>query len=875
MRLLLALALVIAAALCLWLFVFDGPGGSGRGTQHGDEASLLEGTISHPSSSTKDADGPVLFASGQRRTGPGALQGVVKWFGSGEPAAGMRVTATGTGRKREPIDASATTDAQGGFALSQVAATDELTVRVAAGTEHERIVLAVVEPGSVADLGVIWLGERGSITGRVTDAEGHPVEGATVAVHPSLGGWIELAGRFFDLFAKLDEVPKPDHETTTDAQGRFVVENVAPGIQVVVARAAGFAPVSKDVVKPAGTAPKPVHLMLPAGMRVHGVVVDAKGNGIADARVVAVHQADILKGLVARTLVATDGVGAFELTAPPGVDDDLALFVAARGYPSAFFDGEDIGKPLRLVLRRGTSVDLRVLMGTAGQPLGGAEVVMFCEGDDEGTKFALFALTDADGRAHLEAAPGKAQMVLVRHEEVGQAMFAPGGGGSVTVDDATFEAGENKCLVRVVVGTPLTGVVRTTEGEPIAGARVRVMAGLGGSGGDVVTGPDGAYTMVVQRDSVFGVLATAPGRVQSPESAMLDRSASKDADWVHDIVMVPAASVTGRVVAPDRTPVAGARVRFRDAGGDKGAAMAMAMTTVSVQEAISATNGRFVLDVSPKAKGRLAVRVPGYIDTGSDPVTLGEAGTTAVGDITLSKGRTLRVTVSDRSGDPVAGARLHFELDPEDEVQFDPMDFFGTDDEVTLTNAGGIARRPWVPPGSAVIIATASGWAQGRGTVSVPSEGDGPVAVSLELRPSAPVKGRVLDAEGAPLARARIHTVSDDDAEDDQWMPDVETTSDTDGSFVLEGLPHMPLTLEVGAQGHTTAKVQVIGANRDTLEVRLQARDPNVEAEIERLEARQQEILQKYIEAKGDKKKRLMKELGELSQEIARLRGDD
>lgn len=217
---------------------------------------------------------------------------------------------------------------------------------------------------------------RARVTGRVVDLSGSGVSSATVLASTRFGLRLPL-----DLEPEL--LPKgwvERVESTTDVEGRFVIESLEPGPLQLAVRAHGFAP--RDLSLPEiGVAPFDVgEIALTPGVTLRGVVVDERGRPVPDASVYAGLWDDGTRGelsihglgvLLARTdtdggfMVDTLGHGPWRLF----VESSTHAVTQIEGRterPGESVDG------LRIALRDGGLIEGRV--EASAMPAGGFEV---------------------------------------------------------------------------------------------------------------------------------------------------------------------------------------------------------------------------------------------------------------------------------------------------------------------------------------------------------------------------------------------------------------------------------------------------------------------------------------------------------------------
>lgn len=93
-----------------------------------------------------------------------------------------------------------------------------------------------VKRGAVTSA-TIALGVAGQVTGRVTDAAGHPLRGASLAIG---GSAATNYNNEYDIGGPL--IPSPQNDVVTDGRGRYVVRSVSPGSRKVCASPPDGAP---------------------------------------------------------------------------------------------------------------------------------------------------------------------------------------------------------------------------------------------------------------------------------------------------------------------------------------------------------------------------------------------------------------------------------------------------------------------------------------------------------------------------------------------------------------------------------------------------------------------------------------------------------
>ncbi len=337
--------------------------------------------------------------------------------------------------------------------------------------------------------------EGGSITGQVVrQADDLPVADATVLV--AVGHL--FGGRRGGGSGSGDANDISTQSTRTDAEGRFVLQNVLPGpVMSAQVRADGYVPYEASLRTgntwgevEAGGALEVPPIQLAEGGTIQGVVADAKtGEALPRARVMVVPPQRIWQVLFAGApQTQANDKGEYVVTGvPPG---DYGVVASAPGYAASDAAAEtnavtvgDAGGSVTLdvVLQRASAVT-GLVTDSKGEPVAGARVRTRVapdrgengRGRGRGTsRFAALLpggsgsdLTDQDGRYVIQnVSPDRPWIVTAEADE-----YVPSESEPFEV-----EVGETKEMNVVLLGGGnLAGRVVDDRGRFVESARVRV-----------------------------------------------------------------------------------------------------------------------------------------------------------------------------------------------------------------------------------------------------------------------------------------------------------------------------------------------------------------------------------------------------------------
>ena len=410
--------------------------------------------------------------------------------------------------------------------------------------------LAPVHPG--------WVGVEVSAAGYASAIGFGQVgsAGATLTIHVKLHKGVSVAGRVVDEAGKgLAKVhvavrdswwlPTSAAEATTDDKGDFTLPALAAGTHFLAAEDAEHAPARSTPITIADRPITGVTITMKEGGTLRGRVVDAQGAGAPYAAVRVAQQDDMAPG---RQAVA-DKQGVFEVRGLPRAK--LQLRATSDDASSKLLDldlvSQPVAKDLRLVLDETGTIAGTVVDGN-GRPV--PEIQVTAELEDFASRRASLAgvssaTTDGAGAFTIRGLPdGGYRLRALRSGNSARAWEAPG------VDAKT---GDKSVKLTLPAPAVLVGKIALESGQPPTLATVQL-----GYRPATPAGNDGAFRIDDLEPGKYDV------RVLGPEfAAMTRRDVELEPGKTTDLgtlTVMRGRKLTGRVIDPSGSPVAGAHV---------------------------------------------------------------------------------------------------------------------------------------------------------------------------------------------------------------------------------------------------------------------------------------------------------------------------
>ncbi|MCB9878931.1 MAG: carboxypeptidase regulatory-like domain-containing protein [Planctomycetes bacterium] len=460
--------------------------------------------------------------------------------------------------------------------------------------------------------------------------------------------------------------------TKADGEGHFVFGRLEQKTYQIVARAPGRVPAM--MWSGAGPADEPRHaaLRLFDAVAVHGVVRDADGEPVVGARLVASQMGSGELAWMVPAEGVSDAEGRYRLT---GVSIGATRFaVAAEGFElleATHELADDRELDLQLVSGETTTLRFRIEGATAEQLRAARCDYHAFRGRDRQPILLPPALQhgapDADGAWQATGLPRDMKASFARVTIAG-AVVSP-------QYHSVTEPGPLHELVFQVTGPAaaapqvlprLRGRLHDQGGAALAGQRLQVGAIAGGPTAEVTTDDQGAFAV----DSPAAPGAWLCIRPADDELVVLQQGRDErmrgyygsdhvircpgvaDADTELDVVVVPAASVRGRLLGASGRPVSGARVGLSKAMGEQLPSHSRFESVVTDRE------GRFEIRRLNGHRGdKMRLDVSNGAAHAVDLELLRE-GALDLGDLTLPPPGELHGIVTDADGKPRPGVQL-------------------------------------------------------------------------------------------------------------------------------------------------------------------------------------------------------------------------
>lgn len=845
-RTLLALIVVLAAVvgLVLWSVV-----GEDEGTTPAAEGTAAASATRSGTSASAPSAEPRKRPRGRAwiALGTGDVGGSVLEYGTEKPLAGVVVTlaapAPGPDRTLETRTA-----ADGTFRFGEVPNYDDWTVRVDAPEP-----LADLEQGGVnvvedqrTDLGVLYVTPAFSVPGIVVDDRGDPVEGAEVRALRARTGATQM-----DILRLIREFPVESpavDKATTAKDGRFRLTKASPGSYDVKVVAKGFQVlVERQVLVTPDAERRELRFVVAKGHVLDGRVVRKGPGSVAGLPVVAMHQPQGEMDLLGldRTFTTTDEQGRFRLdglgagpyvvgAAPPG--EPFAIHADVR-IPDVTW--------LELTIAGDAWLEGRVT-GKGGAPLAGAQVYLV---DIQERPTIANTRTSEDGRYVVRGLrSGPVRLLLVQAEGYAQwptdVVSAFQGRGDEAL---VLQPGRNEKDVSLEPGGTVRGVVVSREDEkPIEGARVELgtpLALFGGARGattdaqgrfELQSVPLGASVLLASKDGWFQPGVTAMGVGMVFRSAGKPRpdtgtgfvvSIAEPGQVVErTIALSRGSTIAGRVVTPDGSPVAGARVEL--VHESEGMLDGIRALFGAADPRMTDAEGRFEVPApAPGSRARVVAKAPEYLDGRSDVVAAGAAGTRSEGLVVqLRVGATLEGKVLTQAGTPLEGASVRWAQTQGRNEWRARMELERA--KPVTTDAEGRFRVDHVEPGNVTVQAShPTHLTQTLRDVAV-TEG-APKALDVRLAPGGVLEGRVLGPDDKPRSGATVRLAyqrNPGERDDDPLTVESrQLTTDAEGRFRAENLAVGRFEARAEASGAAPSEAVLARTGGDAVVLRLAA----------------------------------------------------
>jgi hypothetical protein len=402
------------------------------------------------------------------------------------------------------------------------------------------------------------------VRGRILDADGNPVDGATVRlVSPSAP---------YTVY----------RDTRTDAQGAFSFAHVGPWRARVVADHDPDGVVSSAEIRVAAGETREITLVLSAAGAVRGTVVDGEGRPVAGAALSVEGVPWIVPG------ATSDEAGAFRMAAVPR--EAASLVAVARGYRTG-----RVGLAAR---QDDTELVVRIRLAAAG-PVDGE-------------------VRDADGnpvKARIVACEGQPAEARTESGDDGSFQLPPSAIGCDAIaehaehapSDAVRVVEGRRLSLRLKAGGAIEGTVVDERGwgvpaftvgiESFTPARGARFGGVGPRGFDDA---HGVFRWDKLAPGSYVLSAQTPGRPPA-RSAPIDVQAGTATRGVR-IVIAAGGVVTGRVEDEHHAPLAGVDLRFD----------AVSSVLDSRASAQTDAQGRYRLEGAPSGPFTLRVQKDGF-----------------------------------------------------------------------------------------------------------------------------------------------------------------------------------------------------------------------------------------------------------------------
>ncbi|MEE8107493.1 MAG: carboxypeptidase regulatory-like domain-containing protein [Planctomycetota bacterium] len=622
------------------------------------------------------------------------------------------------------------------------------------------------------DLGELRLTDGITVSGRVLDARGKPIVGATVEAVTATGASLSIdPSKLFQRLGNPDDViafakagDDGNYELTLPGANQYMFRAFSPrhGQETEPAR-----PIVKDLTG--------LDFHLFGAAIVSGVVVDPGDNPVPGARVMLANAMTMFRGGTKIESV-TDANGAFSLpaTATSGRGN---MILVARAVGFAAHVKSDISVPatnVRIKLEPGVTLRMRTILKDTEKPAEGVRVaVIYGGGFGTGS-------SNAAGEVVIEHLPTKSggmgqqkSAFLTADRFVPQIKQL----AAIEIKEGVIDVGD----VEVEPGGVVRGLVKNRETQkPVTGAIVRAMGGLDRElmflgGNTVLSNEKGEYELFgvpLKASSVAALhkdfvpelninMMAMFGRNQGGASSMFPSGTN---EITKEVLLTPGATVNGIVVDIKGDPVAGAQVTQLPDGGGMGMGMIRMMMLGGPPKTHSNADGTFSL--GPFARDKAISLAVSHRDYGPAEPTKTTPGSGAELRISLSEPLNVTGKVLDEQGEPIQGVRVT--IDREEQKGNNPMrrqmeQMMGSGGtKPGVTDINGIFTVRNAPIGQVEVSYAHNGYMEKSESIALAPGKAEEKLPEVTLERGLGISGIVVDGDGQPLEGIQFNAWSQD-----------------------------------------------------------------------------------------------------------------
>ncbi len=623
------------------------------------------------------------------------------------------------------------------------------------------------------------------LAGKVVGPDGSPVPKARVSVRPQAsasGGDSAI-------------VRENEQEVETDAAGKFSFDSLTAGQHTVTVSHEELAAAQlRDVTVPQEN----LEIALNAGAAVMGKVTDSQGNPVDGVRMSVQDVGSVTK----EAITADDGTYVLRPLSVKPINKKQVQAEKegwARPEPQTASLVEDTATEVNFVLVRNARVEGTV-KDSWGKPIEGARVFVekMITKENPVSRFLGNCVTNTQGAFDLPTiVPSTAVRLVVEHPYYTNWSSEP----------FDINAGDNLAdtVVTLETGASITGEVVNEEGAKLAKADVKAVKPgdpdtrdfLGGN--SAKTDEQGRFTLQGLGSGRYEIVARVAGYLEGrSEPIELAEGASRSGVGVR---LVTARTVSGTIVDARGKAVAGARITATDASQG-----------TRKESGVSGEDGGWTIGGLGAEPVEIQAEAEGYAKQTLRDVPTGK------GDVRIqmmSLGGVKGVVV-DTEGKPVKAFSAKAEpVDVEAGYETPRTSF------KTFSGSEGAFELGSLPPGAFTINVQSPGY---RGTLAANIR----VAASeitdvgtLTLQAGGALRGRVLDANGAPVPDASVSVIGGASRFASTRGGKTETTVTTDaaGQFVFESLKGGPTKFRATRAGFLPAESDSVDPNNLTGEL--------------------------------------------------------